>query len=66
LSVAPGLRVAIAQTPFQAELGGSRVHSPEGVQMLRLPMQAAGVASFELGATAYAWDALGEPAAAPA
>jgi omega-amidase len=51
-------------SPFQADLGGSRVHSPAGDLMLRLPMQAAGVATFDLGATEFAWDALANPAAA--
>ena len=50
-------------SPRQADLGGSRVHSPGGELVLRLPMQMPGVATFDLGATEFTWDALADPAA---
>jgi omega-amidase len=48
--------------PRQAELGGSRVIAPSGELMLRLPMRVAGLATFDLGAAAFTWDALAVPA----
>jgi omega-amidase len=48
-------------SPFQADLGGSKVFSPAGDLLLTLPMCAPGVATFELGTTEFAWDALPGP-----
>jgi predicted amidohydrolase len=50
-------------SPFQSELGGSKVFSPEGELRLALPRCRPGLATFELGATGYAWDALPDPSA---
>lgn len=44
-------------SPFQSELGGSRVIAPDGELRLRLPLCEAGVATFDLGASAFEWDA---------
>jgi omega-amidase len=46
---------------FQAELGGSKVISPAGELVLQLPMRAPGLATFELGAREFVWDALADP-----
>jgi omega-amidase len=43
---------------FQADLGGSRVISPDGALLLRLPMHTPGIATFDLGAADFAWDAV--------
>ncbi len=47
--------------PLQTVLGGSRVIAPSGELMLRLPMRAAGLATFDIGATEFTWDALADP-----
>jgi omega-amidase len=44
-------------SPFQEHLGGSKVFSPEGDLMFTLPMRAPGIATFDLGATEFVWDA---------
>lgn len=43
--------------PLQAHLGGSNVISPTGEVLLTLPLQEPGLATFDLGADAFAWDA---------
>jgi omega-amidase len=48
-------------SPFQTDLGGSKVFSPAGELLLTLPMCTPGVATFELGAAEFAWDALPGP-----
>lgn len=49
-------------SPFQSDLGGSRVVSPEGEVLLTLPTCVAGIATFDLGATTFDWDAWPGPA----
>ena len=44
-------------SPDSRHLGGSKVFSPEGELRLSLPMHDAGIATFDLGATAFVWDA---------
>jgi len=50
-------------SPFQAHLGGSKVFAPDGELLLTLPMCTAGIATFELGAREFVWDALPDPSA---
>ncbi len=50
-------------SPDALHLGGSSVFAPGGERLLSLPMHAPGVASFDLGATAFVWDAWPDPAA---
>lgn len=50
-------------SPFQAHLGGSKVFSPAGELRMTLPMCEPGIATFDLGATGFVWDAW--PAVAP-
>ena len=51
-------------SPFQAHLGGSKVLTPSGELRLTLPMREPGLATFDLGAPEFAWDAW--PDVAPA
>jgi hypothetical protein len=48
-------------SPDLLHLGGSKVFSPTGELLLTLPMCRPGVATFELGATEFVWDALPDP-----
>jgi predicted amidohydrolase len=48
-------------SPDSEHLGGSKVFAPDGRLLLTLPMHTAGVASFELGAREFVWDALPDP-----
>ena len=50
-------------SPFQVDLGGSKVLSPAGELLLTLPMHAPGLATFDLGATEFVWDPLPDPSA---
>lgn len=48
-------------SPDSLHLGGSKVFAPGGELLLTLPMHTAGVATFELGAGEFVWDALPDP-----
>lgn len=48
-------------SPDSFHLGGSKVFSPVGELLLTLPMCTPGVATFDLGATEFVWDALPGP-----
>jgi len=50
-------------SPDALHLGGSKVFAPSGELLFGLPMHAPGVATFDLGATAFVWDAWPDPAA---